>query len=148
MSELKTALQEELKAAMRARDSQRRNAIRLLQSAIKQVEIDSRSQLDDEGVLRVLQRESKQRRETIDELEAAGRADSAAEARYELDLISAFLPAQLDAYELRAVVAAAVDEVGADSMKQMGAVMRVVMPRVQGRADGKAVSAMVRKLLG
>ena len=148
MSGIKTQLQDELKAAMRARDSQRRNAIRLLQSAIKQVEIDSRSQLDDEAVLRILQREAKQRRETIAEMDDAGRAGAAAEARYELALIESFLPAQLSADELRAIVSAAVAESGATSMKQMGQVMRVVMPQVQGRADGKAVNAIVREQLG
>ena len=148
MSSIKAELQDELKAAMRARDSQRRNAIRLLQSAIKQVEIDTRSQVDDEAVLRILQRESKQRRETISELDSAGRADAAADARYELALIESFLPAQLSADELRVIVAAAVAETGATSMKQMGQVMRVVMPQVQGRADGKAVSSIVRELLG
>ncbi len=148
MSNIKADLQDGLKAAMRARDSQRRNAIRLLHSAIKQVEIDSRSELDDDAVLRILQRESKQRRETISELEGAGRAEEAADARYELALIESFLPAQMSADELRDIVAAAVDEIGATSMKQMGQVMRVVMPKVQGRADGKTVNAIVRELLG
>ena len=148
MSEIKASLQDELKAAMRQRDSQRRNAIRLLQSSIKQVEIDTRAQLDDDGVLKILRREAKQRRETISEMKDAGRADDAADARYELELIETFLPRQMTADELRPIVAAAVAEVGASSMKQMGQVMRAVMPRVQGRADGRAVNAIVRELLG
>ncbi|MCY4464522.1 MAG: GatB/YqeY domain-containing protein [Chloroflexi bacterium] len=148
MSSTKARLTDELKVAMRSRDNQRRNAIRLLQSAIKQVEIDSRSTLDDEAELRILRREAKQRRETISELEAAGRADDAADARYELDLIESFLPQQLSAEELMPIVSTAVAEIGATSMKQMGEVMRVVMPRVQGRADGRAVNAIVRELLG
>ena len=148
MSSIKASLNDELKAAMRARDSQRRNAIRLLQSAIKQVEIDTRSALDDEAALKILRREAKQRRETISELEAAERADDADDTRYELGLIESFLPQQLTAEELMPIVAAAVAETGATSMKQMGEVMRVVMPRVQGRADGRAVNAIVRELLG
>lgn len=148
MTSIKAKLNDELKAAMRARDSQRRNAIRLVQSAIKQVEIDSRSALDEDAELRILRREAKQRRETIGELEAAGRADEAADARYELGLIESFLPQQLTSEELAPIVATAVAEVGATSMKQMGEVMRVVMPRVAGRADGRAVNAIVRELLG
>ena len=148
MSSIKASLNDELKTAMRARDSQRRNAIRLLQSAIKQVEIDTRSALDDEAALKILRREAKQRRETISELEAAGRADDADDTRYELGLIESFLPQQLTAEELMPIVATALAETGATSMKQMGEVMRVVMPRVQGRADGRAVSAIVKELLG
>ena len=148
MPSIKARLNDELKDAMRARDSQRRNAIRLLQSAIKQVEIDSRSDLDEETELKILRREAKQRRETISELEAAGRAEGAADARYELRLIETFLPQQLTREELMPIVAAAIAEVGATSRKQMGEVMRVVMPREQGRADGRAVNAIVRELLG
>ena len=148
MSEIKASLQDELKAAMRQRDSQRRNAIRLLQSSIKQVEIDTRAQLDDDGVLKILRREAKQRRESISEMEDAGRADDADDARYELELIETFLPRQMTQDELRPIVASAVADVGATSMKQMGQVMKAVMPRVQGRADGRAVNAIVRELLG
>ncbi|MCY4146717.1 MAG: GatB/YqeY domain-containing protein [Chloroflexi bacterium] len=147
MTSLTARLNDELKAAMRARDSQRRNAIRLLQSALKQVEIDTRSALDAEAELTILRREAKQRRETISELEAAGRADATVDARYELGLIESFLPQQLTSQELMPIVSAAVAEVGATSVKQMGEVMRVVMPQVQSRADGKAVSEIVRELL-
>lgn len=148
MPSITARLSDELKAAMRARDNQRRNTIRLLQSALKQVEIDTRSALDEEAELKILRREAKQRRETISELEAAGRADDVAEARYELGLIESFLPQQLTADELMPIVSTAVAEIGATSMKQMGEVMRVVMPRVQGRADGRAVNAIARELLG
>ena len=148
MSAIKANLQDELKSAMRQRDSQRRNAIRLLQSSVKQVEIDTRASLDDDGVLKILRREAKQRRETISELEGAGRTDDAADARYELELIETFLPRQMTEDELRPIVAAAVADVGATSMKQMGQVMKAVMPRVHGRADGRAVNAIVRELLG
>lgn len=148
MSSITARLNDELKTAMRARDSQKRNAIRLLQSALKQVEIDTRSALDAEAELKILRREAKQRRETISELEAAGRADEAADARYELGLIESFLPQQLTPEELLPIVSTAVAEIGATSLKQIGEVMRVVMPRVQGRADGRAVNAIVRELLG
>ena len=132
---------------MRAKDSERRNAIRLLQSAIKQVEIDSQTSLDDDGVLAVLRKEAKKRRETIAELEGAGRAQDAARERLELALTEEFLPRQLSADELRPIVRQAIDAAGASSMKEMGSVMRAVMPHLQGRADGRAVSALVREML-
>ena len=147
MQEPKQALQAALKDAMRAKDSERRNAIRLLQSAIKQVEIDSQTSLDDDGVLAVLRKEAKKRRETIAELETAGRAQDAARERLELALTEEFLPRQLSADELRPIVRQAIDEAGATSMKEMGSVMKAVMPRVQDRADGRAVSALVREML-
>lgn len=147
MQELKQALQAALKDAMRAKNSERRNAIRLLQSAIKQVEIDSQTSLDDDGVLVVLRKEAKKRRETIAELDTAGRAQDAARERLELAVTEEFLPRQLSADELRPIVRKAIDEAGATSMKEMGSVMKAVMPRVQDRADGRAVSALVREML-
>lgn len=147
MQDLKHKLQTALKDAMRAKDSERRNAIRLLQSAIKQVEIDSRTSLDDDGVLDILRKEAKKRRETIAELERAGRSSDAAKERVELAVTEEFLPRQLSADELRPIVRRAIDELGASSMKEMGKVMQLVMPQVQGRADGRAVSALVKKLL-
>lgn len=147
MQDLKQALQSALKDAMRAKDSQRRNAIRLLQSAIKQVEVDSRTVLDDAGVLDILRKEAKKRRETIAELEGAGRAGDAANERFELAVTEEFLPRQLTAEELRPIVQQAISESGASSMKEMGRVMKVVMPQVQGLAEGRAVSALVREML-
>lgn len=147
MHELKQALQAALKDAMRAKDRERRNAIRLLQSAIKQVEIDSQTSLDDDGMLAVLRKEAKKRRETIAELEDAGRAQDAERERLELTVTEEFLPRQLSADELRPIVRQAIDAAGATSMKEMGSVMKAVMPRLQGRADGRAVSALVREML-
>jgi len=148
MRDLKRELQTALKAAMRAKDKDRRNAIRLLQSAVKQVEIDSRSELDNDAVLEILQKEAKKRRESIDELERAGRYDDADGEKFELAVIEGFLPRQLTAEELRPIVQAAVLEAGATSMKQMGQIMRIVMPKVKGLADGRQVNAIVRELLG
>ncbi len=148
MRDLKRELQTALKAAMRAKDKDRRNAIRLLQSAVKQVEIDSRSELDNDAVLKILQKEAKKRREAIDELERAGRYDDADGEKFELAVIEGFLPRQLTAEELRPIVQAAVLEAGATSMKQMGQIMRIVMPKVKGLADGRQVNAIVRELLG
>lgn len=147
MSELKAQLQSALKEAMKARDSKARNAIRLLNSAIKQVEIDTRTTLDDEGVQAVLQKEAKQHRESIAELEAAGRAEEAASARFELEMIERFLPSRLTEDELRQIVRRAIDETGASSMREMGEIMRAVMPQVRGRADGKEVNSLVKEIL-
>lgn len=147
MKNLKGELQNALKAAMKAKDSERRNAIRFMQSAIKQAEVDGRAELDDDAILDILRKEAKKRRETISELEAAGRGDDAAAERIELAVTEEFLPRQLIGEELRPIVMAAITEVGATSMKEMGQVMRAVMPKVQGIADGKAVNAIVRELL-
>ncbi len=147
MENLKQALQTALKDAMRAKDRERRNAIRLLQSAIKQAEIDGRTDLDDEAIIAILQREAKKRRETISELEGAGRGAEAEGERFELAVTEAFLPRQLTGDELKPFIEDAIAEVGAASMKDMGAVMRAVMPKVRGLADGKAVNAIVRELL-
>ncbi|MCY3864055.1 MAG: GatB/YqeY domain-containing protein [Chloroflexi bacterium] len=147
MQNLKQELQTALKTAMKAKDSDRRNAIRLLQSAIKQAEIDGRAELGDDAVMDILRKEAKKRRETIAELEGAGRSDEAAAERFELAVTEAFLPRQLTHDELKPIVQGAIAEVGATSMKEMGLVMRTVMPKVQGLADGRAVNAMVRELL-
>ncbi len=147
MTNSKQQLQEALKDAMKAKDKERRNAIRLLQSAIKQVEIDERRPLNDEAILDILRREAKKRRETIAELESAGREDEAASERFELTVTEEFLPRQLTDEELRPIVREAIDEVGANSVTEIGKVMGAVMPRVRGLADGKAVNALVRELL-
>ena len=147
MSNPKQQLQEALKDAMKAKNRERRNAIRLLQSAIKQVEIDERKALNDEAVLDILRREAKKRRETISELESAGRPEEAASERFELAVTEEFLPQQLTEKELRPIVEEAIAEVGATSTKELGQVMAVVMPRLRGLADGKAINALVRELL-
>ena len=145
MTNLKVELRTALKDAMKAGDKDRRNAIRLLQSAVKQAEIDRRAELDNDAVMSILQKEAKKRRETIAELERAGR-DAGGE-KFELAVIEDFLPRQLTAAELKPIVQAAITETGAVSMKQMGQVMKIVMPKVSGLADGKQVSAIVRELL-
>ncbi len=147
MPDLKAELKNALKEAMKAKDSGRRDAIRLLQSAIKQAEIDSGSALDDAAIADILRKEAKKRRETIDELERAGRPDDAAGERFELAVTEEYLPRQMSPDELRPIVEAAIDESGAASMKEMGQVMRIVMPKVRGLAEGKAVNALVRELL-
>lgn len=148
MDNLKDALQTSLKEAMRAKDSERRNVIRLVQSAIKQVEVDERKELDNDDVMSILQKEAKKRRESIVELEKADRPDDVESEKFELSVIEEFLPKQLTEDELKPIVQAAVDEVGATSMKEMGQIMRIVMPQVEGRADGRQVNKIVKEILG
>lgn len=143
----KDAIQEDLKAAMRAGDVQRREALRLLMAAFKQVEVDERKELSEADAVAILMTEAKRRRETIQEMEQAGRLDLAEKERFELEVIERYLPRQLSDDELRALAQEAIQETGATSSREMGAVMRVLMPRVQGQADGKRVSEVVRGLL-
>lgn len=147
MADAKAAIQNALKDAMKNKDSARRDVLRLLTSAIKQVEVDEQKTLSDEEVIAILQKEAKKRRESIAELEAAGRGEQVGQEQYELALLEEFLPRQLTADEIEALVRDAVAQTGAASMADMGQVMGIVMGQVKGLADGKAVSAAVRKVL-
>jgi uncharacterized protein len=148
MDNAKAVLLSALKDAMKNKDTERRNVIRLVQSAIKQVEIDDQKELSDEEVMDILQKEAKKRRESIVELNNAGRSESAEVEQSELTIIEEFLPKRLTDDELRPIVQDAVDQVGATSMKEMGQIMKIVMPQIQGRADGRQVNTIVKELLG
>ncbi len=145
---LKTQISDDLKKAMIEKDAARRDAIRVIQAAIKQVEVDSRKDLDDAAVMDVLQAEAKKRREAITNFEQAGRTESADSERFELTLIETYLPKQLTREEIEAEVKAAIAQTGVTSSKEMGKLMGVLMPKVKGRADGKLVNEIVRALLG
>ncbi|MDT8398079.1 MAG: GatB/YqeY domain-containing protein [Pseudomonadales bacterium] len=144
---LKQRLSEAMKDAMRARDKARLGAIRLILSELKRIEVDERIDVDDERVIAVLDKMVKQRRESIRHYEEASRADLAGQEQQEIAVIQEFLPAALSAAEIAAIVAAAVAETGAASMKDMGAVMAVVRPRLSGRADMSQVSQQVKQQL-
>jgi uncharacterized protein YqeY len=144
---LKDRIQQDVKDAMRARDKERLAAIRLITAAIKQREVDERIELDDEQVLLVLDRMCKQRRESISQFEKAGRDDLVSREVSELDIIQGYLPKQLDDDEIAALIDAALIETGASSIKDMGKVMGQLKPRLQGRADMSAVSAMIKSRL-
>lgn len=148
MEDPRPKLQEALKDAMKNKDAVRRDVIRLTQSAIKQVEIDTRKELTPEEVVSILQKEVKTRRETIDELKGAGRMEAAAEAEAELKIVESFLPAMMSREEITALVKQAIAETGATNAKEMGKVMGKLMPQVKGRADGGLVNQIVRELLG
>lgn len=144
---LSEQLNEAMKAAMKARDSLRLNAIRLVRTAIKNREIEERRELDDQEVIGVLSTLVKQRKESAQVYREGGRPELAEKEGQELAIIQEFLPAQLDEAELRAIIEAAVNETGAASMKDMGKVMKVVAGKTLGRADGRLVSELVKARL-
>jgi hypothetical protein len=137
-----------MKTAMRSGDKDRLGLIRMLQAAIKQREVDERITLDDTQTLSVIEKMVKQRRESVVQFEAGGRADLAAKETAEIGVLSSYLPTQLDAAELDALIQATIGETGATSIKDMGKVMAVVKGKAAGRADMGAVGARVKALLG
>lgn len=144
---LKTRIIDDMKAAMRAKDAARLSAIRLLLAAIKQKELDERIELDDAQLLAMVERQLKQRRESIAQYEKAGREELAAAERFEIEVLAAYLPAQLNEAEVDAAIGAAIAESGAAAPKDMGRVMGVLKARLAGRADMAAVSARVKARL-
>ena len=145
---LKQRLVEDLKTAMKAGEKRRLGVIRLINAAIKQREVDERIELDDIQVLAVLDKMLKQRRDSITQYEAAKREDLAEQERYEIGVCQEYLPTALTADEIAALIEAAVAASGAASLKDMGKVMALLKPQVQGRADVGAVSALVKQRLG
>ena len=144
---LKEQITEDMKAAMRAKDSGRLATIRLLTAAIKQKEVDERIDVSDEQVLAIIEKMIKQRKDSISQFEAGGRQDLADIEKAELAILSTYMPAALSEAEVQAEVAAAVSAVGAAGPQDMGKVMGVLKPRLAGRADMTAVSAMVKAAL-
>lgn len=145
---LKERIGADVKSAMKAREKERLGVLRLVTAALKQKEVDERVALDDTAVLAVLDKMVKQRRDSVEQYEKAGREDLAARERYEIDVISAYLPQPLGEDEIAALIDKAIAETDATSMQDMGAVMARLRPEVQGRADMKAVSTAVRARLG
>ncbi|MEN9527944.1 MAG: hypothetical protein RLY56_1895 [Pseudomonadota bacterium] len=145
---LKERITQEMKDAMRSGEKERLGYIRMLQAAIKQREVDERITLDDTQVLAVIEKMIKQRREAIAQFEAGGRADLAAKELAEVALLQTYMPEPLSQAEVEALVAAAIAETGAASVKDMGKVMALVKTRAAGRADMSAVSAIIKSKLG
>jgi len=145
--QLKEQLQQHLKEAMKAGDTRRREVLRLLLAAFKQFEVDSQSELADDDALRILRTEAKKRREAIAEMTGAGRETLAEQERYELSVIEEYLPQQLDRNAIEKMAREVIQEVGATTPKDMGKVMKVLMSRLKGQADGKLVNTVVRELL-
>jgi len=144
---IKQQIFDDVKAAMKAREQAKLSALRLLTAAIKQREVDERIELADAAVLAIVEKLIKQRKEAAAQFDAGGRPESAEAERFEIAILSAYLPQQLSEAEIHAVVAAAVAEVGALSAQDMGKVMAIVKPKLAGRADMGLVSATVKKAL-
>jgi len=144
---LKERIQEDVKAAMRATERERLGTLRLILAAIKQREVDERITLDDAQVLSVLEKMVKQRRESIASFESGGRGDLVAKESAELKLIQGYLPAQLNDAELDALIAEAMAQTSATSVKDMGKVMAAVKAKAAGRADMAAVAARIKARL-
>ena len=146
---LKDKITEDMKAAMRAKDSARLSAVRLLLAAMKQKEVDERVVLSDADVLAIIDKMVKQRRESIAQFDKAGRNDLAEVEKFEIGVLSAYLPQQLSEAEVEQAIAAAIAESGASGAKDMGKVMALLKPRLAGRADMGKVSGLVKtKLAG
>ncbi|MFR9702080.1 GatB/YqeY domain-containing protein [Aeromonas sanarellii] len=144
---LKDQLKDQQKLAMLAKDKARLGAIRLLMAEIKQREVDTRVELDDQEILAVVTKMVKQRRDSISQFEAAGRQDLADKESAEIVVLQEFLPQQLTAAEIAALIEQAIAESGVAVMADMGKVMAVLKPKIQGRADVGAVSAQVKTRL-
>jgi uncharacterized protein YqeY len=145
---LKPRLQEDVKAAMKSQDKPRLGVLRLISAAIKQREVDERITLDDTQVLAVLDKMTKQRRESLAQYQAANRNDLAEQEQFELNIIQEYLPAQLSDAELEKLIQQAIADSGAKTMQEMGKVMTILKPQVQGRTDMGSLSNKIKQLLG
>ncbi len=145
---IKEKLQIDLKDAMVAKDTIRKNVVQLIKAGVLQVEKDKKITLDDEGVLDVIAKQLKQRRDSLPDYEKSGREDLIAQLKREMELLMEYLPKQLSHDELVEIVKEAVLETGATTIKDMGKIMAAVMPKTKGRADGKEINLIARELLG
>ena len=145
--DIKTQLNESVKEAMKSGDEVRKRTLRMVLAAVKQVEVDKRTELDDLAVVALIQKEIKNRREAIEEAKKANRPDLIGENEVEITVLEAFLPKAMPAEELRALVQAAIAETGAAAPSDMGQVMKIVMPKVAGRAPNDMISSTVKELL-
>lgn len=147
MSELKQKLTDDMKAAMKGGDKPRLGVIRLVLAALKQKEVDERVELTDADVLAILDKMVKQRRDSITQYEQAGRSELADQEKFEIDIIQDYLPEQLDDAAILAMIDEAIASTGANTMKDMGKLMGVLKPRLQGRADMGQASALIKQKL-
>ena len=146
--DIKTQIENDIKDAMRAKDELRKRTLRMALSAIKLAEVDKGGPLDEQGLYGVIQKEIKSRKESIADAERAGRSDLITETQAEMVILEGYLPKALSPDELEQMAREAIAEAGVNSPQQMGQVMKLLMPRLQGRASGNEASQMVKKLLG
>lgn len=144
---IKEQINNDIKDAMRAKDKNLLNALRLISAAVKQIEVDERIEVDDERMLVILDKMSKQRKESIAQFEKASRDDSVAQEQFELNVISKYLPEPLTDNEIEELISDAIKSTGAEKMSDMGKVMAILKPKLQGRADMAQVSARIKEKL-
>ena len=147
MMSLKETLMADLKLAMKEKDTIRKNTVQMVRSAVLQYEKDNKAVLDDDGVIGVIAKELKQRRDSLPEFEKSGREDLVANLKKEMEVLMQYLPEQLSEDELGNIIKAAIDETGASSMKDMGKIMGIVTEKTKGRADAKMIGAIAKKML-
>ena len=143
----KESLEKEMREALRSGDDLKKRTLRMILTAVKLAEVERGEPLDEASMIRLLHKEAKARRETIADAEKAGRSDLNAQAQGELNLLETYLPQAMEPEELEALVRQVISDTGAAEPKDMGTVMKALMPQIQGRAEGKEVSDLVRKLL-
>ncbi len=144
---LKEKLMEDLKSAMRNKEKRRKDTITMLRAAVKQREVDERQEMADDEILALIGKQVKQKRESIKDFQKAERVDLVEQAEEEIEILLAYLPEQLTEEEIDELVREAIAQTGASSMRDMGRIMGVVMPKVKGRADGSLISQSAKKLL-
>ena len=144
---LKERLADDLKAAMKDKNVVRKNAVQMIRAGVLQIEKDKKITLDDEGVLDVIAKQLKQRRDSLPDYEKSGRDDLIAELKAEIDVLMKYLPEQLTKEELEVIVKDAIASTGASSIKDMGKIMSCVMPQTKGRADGKMINEIARAMV-
>lgn len=144
---LKETLMQDLKDAMKEKDTIRKNTVQLIRSGVLQIEKDKQTELDDDGVLDVVSKELKKRRDSLPEYEKSGRTDLIENLNREIEVLLGYLPEQLTDSEIQTIVDETIQEIGATTMKDMGKVMAAITPKVKGRADNKIVSSFIKEKL-
>ncbi|OWZ83055.1 GatB/YqeY domain-containing protein [Natranaerobius trueperi] len=145
--EIAQRLQQDMKEAMKKKDKFRLSVIRMIRSELQNQEINNSEVLSEEDIIEILIKERKKRSDSLKEYQQAGKEDTVRDLEKEIDILDEYLPEQLSDEELESIIKDAIDKVGAKSLKEMGQVMKVVMPNVKGRADGKRVNNLVKQLL-
>ena len=144
---IKETLAQDLKLSMKEKDMVRKNTVQSIRAAILQVEKDNLVELDDDGIIEVIAKELKKRKDVLPDYEKSGREELITQLNREIEIVMGYLPSQLSEDELDEIVKAAVESTGASTMKDMGKIMAEVMPKIKGRADGKLVNALAKKYL-
>jgi hypothetical protein len=145
---LKEKLLEDMKIAMRDKDNNKKNAVQMVRAAVLQVEKDNKVSLDDDGIIDVIAKEVKKRKDSLFEFEKSGRQDLIDNLKVEIEILMKYLPEQMTEEELGVIVRKAVEESGASSPRDIGKVMQIVLPKVKGRADGRMINEIAKKILG